>query len=307
MKHLGLIISLCLASMPALAGDKIYVHSSNQIALVDMETKQSTALASPTLDGSMTDMATDASGNLYLLTFNALYRYDLSTQKATKIGNHGITGANALAFDSNGRLLAASFSNTNLYQIDPTTAQSSTVGSLPVASAGDLALMNGRLLLAGSNDTLGLINLRSGTSSIKGSFGLATSVFGLATGDSNILYGGANSKLFKVDPSNGAVSYLFDMPSSFGQINGMANFKAAAGRDEDRIMNWAEDHYGSLFAPAFSASRRLGDYYYRYYADTGSMLAFKGDRIFYYTVGSAAPADLGLMSNFLPMAAAAGY
>jgi len=306
MKKIVMALMACLAGF-ASAGDKIYVGSATQITLVDVDAKTATLVAAPSVDTEISDIATDANGTLYLLTFNSLYSLNTSTRVATRLGAHGIAGANALTFDANGTLYAASSLSTNLYRLDPATAKATVVGTLPNGSAGDLALLNGRLFLAGVNDTLGVVNLRSNaTPATVGNFGLATSVFGLAAGDSNTLYGGANSKLFKVDPTTGAVSYLFDMPLPIGQIYGMANFKAVTVRDEDRLMNWAEDSYPALFAPAISPSQQIGEYYFRYYRSTGTILAMRGGRVIYYQVGGA-PTDLGTLQSFLPAAVSAGY
>lgn len=306
MKKLVLALLASLAGF-AWAGDKIYVGSASQIALVDIDAKTATLVAAPTVDGEITDIATDANGALYLLTFTSLYSLNTSTRVATRIGAHGISGANALTFDASGVLYAASSLSTSLYRLDLATAKATVVGSLPNGSSGDLAWLNGRLFLAGVNDTLGVVNLRSNAlPATVGNFGLVTSVFGLASGDSNTLYGGANSKLFKVDPTTGAVSYLFDMPLAIGQIYGMANFKAITVRDEDRLMNWAEDNYPGLFAPAISPSQQIGEYYFRYYLNTGTILAVRGGRVIYYQVGGT-PLDIGTLQSFLPIAVSAGY
>ena len=184
-------IALAATASTAWAGDKLYVQDSGKIMLVDVDAKSLTLVSRPTVDGSITDIATDAAGTLYVLTFNSLYRLD-AAGAAVLIGKHGINGANALTFDGSGKLFGASSTNTNLYQINPANAQSTVVGTLPSQSAGDLAYLNGRLFFAGENDSLGIVNLRNNQQSANvGSFGLATSVYGLAEGDSNTLYGAA--------------------------------------------------------------------------------------------------------------------
>ena len=293
------------SSATAWAGDKLYVQDSGKIMLIDVDAKSLTLVGRPAVDGSITDIATDAAGTLYVLTFNSLYRLNVDGV-AVLLGRHGINGANALTFDGNGKLFGASSTNTNLYQINPANAQSTVVGTLPSQSAGDLAYINGRLFFAGENDSLGIVNLRDDQQSANvGGFGLATSVYGLASGDSNTLYGAAFSKLFKVDPSTGAISYVMDF-TGLGQAGGLASFKAVLTRSEDRLFNYAEDTFLSLFKPSFSPSLTFGSQYYRFYRETGAILSISDGQLSYSVVGGA-PVVLGSVTSFLPLALEAGY
>ena len=299
-----LSVLLCL---PAWAGDKLYVHDSARIMLVDVDAKTLTSVARPTLDGSMTDIATDSAGTLYLLTFTSLYKLNSADGTVSLIGAHGVAGANALSFDGAGGLYAASNSDTRLYRLSVTTGQATVVGNVPVSSAGDLAFIKGRLFFAGNNDTLGVINLsNTQQASTVGNFGLATAVFGLAPGDSGTLYGAAYSKLFKVEPTTGAVSYVMDFGSGLGQAFGMAPIKASPTRDEDRLFNYAEDKFPGLFVPVFSPSLQSGSYYYRFYRESGAILAVTQGQLVYYVVGGT-PVVLGAMTDFLGSVTAAGY
>lgn len=300
------ILSIAAFYLPAAAAaDKLYVQDSGKIMLVDVGAKTLSLVSRPAVDGAITDIATDAAGTLYVLTFNSLYRL-AADGSAVLIGPHGISTANALTFDGSGRLYGASAANRNLYQIDPANARATVVGTLPAESAGDLAYLNGRLFFAGENDSLGVVNLRSDQpSSNVGSFGLATSVYGLAEGDSNTLYGAAFDKLFKVDPSTGAISYVMKF-TGLGQANGLAPFKALVTRADDRLFNYAEDTFPELFKPSFSPSLTYGNQYYRFYRDTGTILSISNGQLSYTSVGSA-PAVLGTVQEFLPLATGAGY
>lgn len=153
---LTLSMLLCL---PVWAGDKLYVHDSTRIMLVDVDAKTLTSVARPTLDGIMTDTATDSAGTLYLLTFTSLYRLNSTDGTASLIGAHGVVGANALSFDGSGALYAASNNDTLLYRLNLSTGRATVAGNVPTSSAGDLAFIKGRLFFAGNNDTLGVINL----------------------------------------------------------------------------------------------------------------------------------------------------
>lgn len=79
----ALSLLLCL---PVWAGDKLYVHDSSRIMLVDVDAKTLTLVARPTLDGTMTDIATDSAGTLYLLTFASLYRLNSTDGTVSLIG-----------------------------------------------------------------------------------------------------------------------------------------------------------------------------------------------------------------------------
>jgi len=298
-------IALAATATTACAGDKLYVQDSGKIMLVDVDAKSLTLVSRPTVDGSITDIATDAAGTLYVLTFNSLYRL-AADGSAVLLGKHGISTANALTFDGSGKLFAASAVNKNLYQVNPANAQSTVVGTLPAQSAGDLAYLNGRLFFAGENDSLGIVNLRNNQQSANvGSFGLATSVYGLAEGDSNTLYGAAFTKLFKVDPSTGSISYVMEF-TGLGQAGGLAPFKAVVTRADDRLFNYAEDTFPTLFKPSFSPSLTYGNQYYRFYRDTGAILSISNGQLSYTIVGSS-PAVLGPVDTFLPLAIGAGY
>ncbi len=298
-------IALAATATTAWAGDKLYVQDSGKIMLVDVDAKSLTLVSRPTVDGSITDIATDAAGTLYVLTFNSLYRL-AADGSAVLLGKHGISTANALTFDGSGKLFAASAVNKNLYQVNPANAQSTVVGTLPAQSAGDLAYLNGRLFFAGENDSLGIVNLRNNQQSANvGSFGLATSVYGLAEGDSNTLYGAAFTKLFKVDPSTGSISYVMDF-TGLGQAGGLAPFKAVVTRADDRLFNYAEDSFPALFKPSFSPSLTYGNQYYRFYRETGTILSISNGQLSYTIVGGA-PAVLGPVDAFLPLAIGAGY
>lgn len=298
-------IALAATATTAWAGDKLYVQDSGKIMLVDVDAKSLTLVSRPTVDGSITDIATDAAGTLYVLTFNSLYRL-AADGSAVLLGKHGISTANALTFGGSGKLFAASAVNKNLYQVNPANAQSTVVGTLPAQSAGDLAYLNGRLFFAGENDSLGIVNLRNNQQSANvGSFGLATSVYGLAEGDSNTLYGAAFTKLFKVDPSTGSISYVMEF-TGLGQAGGLAPFKAVVTRADDRLFNYAEDTFPTLFKPSFSPSLTYGNQYYRFYRDTGTILSISNGQLSYTIVGSA-PSVLGAVDTFLPLAIGAGY
>lgn len=154
----------------------------------------------------MTDIAFDPSGNLFGITFDALYSIDSTSASATLIGNHGISGGNALVFGSDGTLYGAGFATTNLFSINAGTGAGTAVGDMGFTSAGDLAFNSGNFFLsanASSNDTLIDINQTTYAGTAVGSFGF-DDVFGLATADDGLLYGLSGTDVLNIDTLTGA-------------------------------------------------------------------------------------------------------
>lgn len=84
----------------------------------------------------------DASPLAYGEAFDALYRIDIGTQKATKIGNNGSIGRDAvndvtgLSLARNGVLYAVSDTLKLLVQLDSNTGKATPIGSLGLAGQG---------------------------------------------------------------------------------------------------------------------------------------------------------------------------
>jgi hypothetical protein len=183
----------------------MYVHdSTGNLATVNVQTGQVNLIGN--LGVVLTDIAFDPSGNLYGVSFTALYSVNKANAQTTLIGNHSITGANALVFAGDGTLYSAGTSTTNLYTINVATGVGTSLGSMGFASGGDLAFNSGNLYLASAASTLVLIDLLnlSNTTQI-GAFGVP-SVFGLATGDDGVLYGVAGTQIFSVNTATGAAT-----------------------------------------------------------------------------------------------------
>jgi len=85
--------------------------------------------------------------------------------------------------------------------------------------------------------------------------------------------------------------------------NFMKNFSLT---DSDRVFNWAESQYPSLFSPAAPASGQAQGYYYRYYSGSNSYMGTK-DGHGYYLVPGGAITDVGAVSTYLGTAGAAGF
>jgi hypothetical protein len=227
-------LALAAATMigTAHAGPIMHVHdSSGRLGTVDVANGTVNVIGN--MGVTMTDIAFDPSGNLYGISFTGLYSIDSNTASVSFIGNHGVSGGNALVFGSDGTLYAAGGSTTSLFSINTLTGTGISLGNMGFASGGDLAFHDGNFYMASSASQLISIDLGnlSNTSAI-GAFGVA-SVFGLATGDDNILYAVAGTNIYQVNTFTGAatnaVSYASQgLGTAYGQ-----SFYTEAGADPD--------------------------------------------------------------------------
>ena len=190
---------------PAQAGPIMHVHdSSGKLGTVDVATGNVNIIGS--MGVVMTDIAFNPSGNLYGISFTGLYSINPTTAAVSFIGNHSISGGNALVFGSDGTLYGAGNSTNSLFSINPLTGAGTNLGNMGFASGGDLAFNGGDLYLASSGNQLIRINLGnlSSTSAV-GSFGVS-GVFGLATGDDGLLYAVAGTTVYTVNTTTGNAS-----------------------------------------------------------------------------------------------------
>lgn len=206
------VVLLAMLSATAVrAAPIMYVDDSNgRLATVNVETGAVNPIGS--MGTLMTDIAFDPKGHLYGISFSGLYSINPQTAAASFIGNHSIAGGNALVFASDGKLYGAGGSTSSLYEINPSTGTSTNLGNIGFASGGDLAFNDGHLYLASTSNQLVDVNLNSpfDTTSV-GGFGVA-GVFGLATGDDDVLYAVANTTIYTVDTATG----LLTNPVNFG-------------------------------------------------------------------------------------------
>ena len=191
-----------LASGIAMAGPVMWVgDSSGKLGTVDVVTGNVNVIGS--MGATMTDIAFDPNGNLYGITFGALYSINKANAQSTLIGNLG-TSLNSLVFDSNGNLFAA---NSALYSVNTNTGSASLLGNggASYSSSGDLAFVGGALYLssAGSNDKLVSLNTSTGFASNVGSIGYG-SVYGMATNDNVHLYGMSGTNVITINTTTGA-------------------------------------------------------------------------------------------------------
>eukprot|EP00913_Durusdinium_trenchii_P010900 g10229.t1 len=152
----------------------------------------------------LTDIAFDADGNLYGISFTDFYRVNPATAAVTLIGAHGIPGGNALEFGPNGVLYAAGETTSSLFSINPQTGRSSYRRFIGYESGGDLAYRNGDLFLTSNTDELIRIPLASGGGgTIVGSLN-QVDVYGLDVATDGAMYAVAGTVLSRIDPATGA-------------------------------------------------------------------------------------------------------
>jgi len=208
---LGAACAAAMTLSAATAAPVMHVHDSfGNLGTVDVATGTVTVIGN--MGVVMTDIGFDPAGNLYGLSFTGFYAINPTTAAATFIGNHGVPGANALVFATDGTAYAAGVSSTQLYTINPVTGAGTSLGTMGFASGGDLAFFGGDLYLADSLSRLVKIDLANlANTAVVGSFGVS-GVFGLATGNDNTLYAVAGTTIYTVDVTTGAATN----PVNFG-------------------------------------------------------------------------------------------
>ncbi|WP_374347445.1 hypothetical protein [Chitinimonas sp.] len=88
--------------------------------------------------------------------------------------------------------------------------------------------------------------------------------------------------------------------SPFYSVNGI--------RTEDRLFNWAEASYPTLFSNRGRVMLSAGGYYYREYPQSGNWLAIKDGRVYAYgTLTQGQALDLGTVESFLPQVTRDGF
>jgi hypothetical protein len=193
----------------ATAGPKIYItDASGQLATVTLGTYAVDIIGKEGV--VLTDIGFNPKdGQLYGVSFTAFYRLNLTTGKATFIGNLGISDANALVFNGQGVAYTAGVNESELYTINTKTGLVKPVGSTyPFKSAGDLTFYNGGLVLSGyyqpsltnsTPDTLVLLNPTNGKPLAFSELKIAN-LFGIVCTGKGLLFGFAGTNVYQLLP-----------------------------------------------------------------------------------------------------------
>ncbi|TWT44926.1 hypothetical protein RAS1_13460 [Phycisphaerae bacterium RAS1] len=207
MKLAWLPLAMCVSE--AALGDPILWISdiTGRLGTVDVATGQSQVIGPEGV--FITDIAFDAQGDLWGVSFTNLYRINTDTGAATLVGATGIPGGNALVFGSDGTLYACGAQSTSLYTVNTTTGAASAIGDVGAQSSGDLAFFAGDMYLSSATDQLVRIDLRPVSGTPIGPFGFHN-VFGMARGDDGVLYGVAGTDVFSIDVATGQGTLVVD-------------------------------------------------------------------------------------------------
>jgi hypothetical protein len=113
---------------------------------------------------------------------------------------------------------------------------------------------------------------------------------------------GASMSVFIQDPNGSHGS--FDQNSTY--VNQLLDAFRPSNpyADAERVLNWAEAAFATLFRPAATSRAGFG-YWYRCYAQTGRCLGIKLPDIYYFD--GRAINRVGTVNDFLPQARAAGF
>ena len=195
--------------------------SSGRLGTVDVGTGAVNVIGR--MGRTMTDIAFDASGNLWGITFIGLYSINKTTAASTLVGNFGRGSLNALVFASDGTLYGAG--GGALFSLNTGTGLASTIGSGPRNSSGDLAFVGGELFLSTidfPSDALVKVNTFDGSRTYVGRTGF-TNVYGLASPDGANLYGLSGTSILSISTATGLGSFIRDYSGhGLGQAYGSA-------------------------------------------------------------------------------------
>ncbi|HEV3152685.1 MAG TPA: hypothetical protein VGZ02_02660 [Candidatus Baltobacteraceae bacterium] len=223
-------------SFDASSGPLVYIDDVNGVLwTVNLSTNEMRRIGNQGV--MLTDLAFDPKNHhLYGVSFNAFYEVNTTTGNATYIGSLGISDANALVFDANGKGYTEGFQNAMLWAIDNVNTGSVTsIGSTGNwKSGGDLTFYNNALILSGYRGTLqnstkeSIVTLNRNTGAVLSAVATnLTQLFGLVSTSTNHLYGFANTSLYRVVPAASEVSKRTVLIRNFkaagvGQILGAA-------------------------------------------------------------------------------------
>ena len=102
----GLAATLFFAFQSALALPVVYIDdSAGLLGKVDVQTGATTIIGATGV--ALTDIAFDASGNLFGVSFTDFYKINPLTAATTLVGSLGVNDANSLVFGSDGTLYSA--------------------------------------------------------------------------------------------------------------------------------------------------------------------------------------------------------
>jgi Ca2+-binding RTX toxin-like protein len=190
---------------------KIYFSDAlNKLYRVNPGSSTLDATEIGTLPVFMSDMALSASGQLYGISFGAIYKINKTTAQAILVSSHDLFGANALFIAPNGTAYAASFGSNGIYKINLANghAEKLPLSASNYFSAGDITMLNGELVVATSDSKLVRVDAQTGATLGSVDHGIAN-LFGIVT-VGNTLYGVADGSLYKLNAVTGTSTLVAD-------------------------------------------------------------------------------------------------
>ncbi|HEY3353330.1 MAG TPA: MopE-related protein [Polyangia bacterium] len=210
--------SCCTPPSGGPVDETIWAHSATDLYRVDPVGFGVTHVGAFGAGDSITDIAVTPAGDLWAISFSALYRVDRTTAAATFVASVAGSSNNGLTFLSDGTLLAASGAG-DVVRIDPATGGVSTVGGFGhgLSSSGDLVAVGGVMYGisstgsggsdASSNNVLLRVDVATGAATVVGPIGFGQ-VWGLAYVNARVIAFNTSGQIIQIDPQTGAGTLL---------------------------------------------------------------------------------------------------
>ncbi|VXB87839.1 hypothetical protein PSEUDO8AS_40114 [Pseudomonas sp. 8AS] len=193
-----------------------YADNQGNVGVLDPTTGARTPIGNA--GQVFTDIAVDATGKLFGITFTSLYSINPLTGASSHVGTFG-GSVNALVGSPDGRLFAAGNDGT-LFEISTTTGAATTLGSFGATSAGDLLFADNALYLSSSAGSIVKFDLSSNSVSTVIS-GLPATLYNLAQTANGTYASTADGQIYLIDLDSGVATNT-GVVSSGAQIWGFA-------------------------------------------------------------------------------------
>jgi len=177
---------------------------------------------------TLTDVAIDNNGNVFVTTFGELYRFNENTG-FSEVGNLNPSSFNGLVFAGD-TLIGSVYDSSKLYEIDPSIGETSVITDIDSGnSGGDLAFSqsNNQLFFSTRgtpSDSLVTLEFdpTSGTiieATEVGEIGFSN-VFGLTFNDGTLRGFTKNNQEILINPQTGAGTFNQNIPGIIGDLGG---------------------------------------------------------------------------------------
>lgn len=205
--------------LPPVASAPLYAHSANTLFSVEPEAPFGHLRVGAFVDASgqpvtdITDVAIDADGIMYAVSFDTLYQVNASNAQVTEIRSAGPTDLNAMTFLADGTLLAGG--GANLYEVDPSSGRFTQVSSIgSYTFAGDMVGLPDGLLYCAMSDgsastSLVVYDMASGSIVRTGSTGTG-SLYGVGYAEDTLFGFNAEGRIYILDQSSGTARQVTD-------------------------------------------------------------------------------------------------